>query len=50
MTEMYSQIRDIFANTHIEYNVMTLLVNELAKYVTIHDSLERLQQGVHDLV
>ena len=50
MSQLYLQLRELSSTSHIEYNVITMLVNELAKYVTIHDSLQRLEQGVHDLV
>ena len=43
-------IKNFMVTSHIEYNAMTYMAKGLARFVLIHDGIQRLEQGVEDLI
>ena len=50
MSVLYEEIRRVADSSHIEYNSLTMLTIELAKFVQLHDSLQQLETGIEDLL
>jgi hypothetical protein len=50
LSKAIKSIKNFMVTSHIEYNAMTYMAKGLARFVLIHDGIQRLEQGVEDLI
>jgi hypothetical protein len=49
-TRLHYDIRQLSETSHIEYNAITVMSLELAKFVQLHDSLQQVEFGIEDIL